>query len=212
MTTPHDVREPLEGNTEGTDRTSDPAQDPNVQYWSESGGARIPVDVQDGRVNFKCLAEKCQTPCCGPFAGLDHGMAPCFVTSFSDLYLLEEDIDRLLAAGRGDLLEHSEHGFRLRLRPDLSCAAFQDGLCSIHTIRPAICRAFPFDFDIFAGLVLISKCPGVNAGWSEPEDFRDAIEALQSVYRRWMVFTSDRVEAVIAPAGEDAPKNDDDRC
>jgi Fe-S-cluster containining protein len=126
-------------------------------------------------------------------------LAPCFVTSFSDLYLLEEDIDRLLAAGRGDLLEHSENGFRLRLRPDLSCAAFREGLCSIHTIRPAICRAFPFDFDVFAGLVLISKCPGVNAGWSEPEDFRDAIDALQSVYRRWMTFTADRLEAAIAP-------------
>ncbi len=201
---------PLDGPEDGKESedlspTSGAAQDPNVRYWSESGGARVPVEVQGGRVNFKCLAEKCGTPCCGPFAGLDHGLAPCFVTSFSDLYLLEEDIDRLLAAGRGDLLEHSENGFRLRLRPDLSCSAFRDGLCSIHTIRPAICRAFPFDFDVFAGLVLISKCPGVNAGWSEPEDFRDAIDALQSVYRRWMTFTTERVEAAIAPAEGNDP-------
>lgn len=171
-----------------------PEQHPNAEYWSESSGARVPLEVHDGRVNFKCLAEKCETPCCGPFAGLDRGLAPCFVTSFSDLYLIEEDIDRLLAAGRGDLLEHSEHGFRLRLRPDMSCAAFVDGLCSIHTIRPAICRAFPFDFDIFAGLVLIAKCPGVNSGWSEPEDLSEALDALQKVYRRWMSQTAARAQ------------------
>jgi Fe-S-cluster containining protein len=165
----------------------------NVSYWGESAAGRVPVEIRDNRVNFKCLAEKCETPCCGPFAGLDHSLAPCFVSSFSDLYLLDDDVARLLKAGRGDLLEHTPEGFRLRLNDDLSCSAFQNGLCSIHSLRPAVCRAFPFDFDVFAGLVLISKCPGVNSGWSDPGDFPNAVEALTEVYERWIAETRRRV-------------------
>lgn len=164
----------------------EPEDHANVRYWSGSAVARVPVEIRDGSVNFKCLAERCETPCCGPFAGLDRGLAPCFVSSFSDLYLLDEDVDRLLKAGRGDLLEHSPDGFRLRLKADLSCSAFRDGLCTIHSIRPTVCRAFPFDFDVFAGLVLISKCPGVNSGWSDADDFQNAVEALGKVYDRWI--------------------------
>lgn len=178
---------------------------PNVRYWSEAvKEARAPVEIRDGHVNFKCLGEKCETPCCGPFAGLGHGAAPCFVTSFSDLYLLDEDVNRLQNAGRGDLLEHTAQGFRLRLKEDLSCGAFENGLCSIHRIRPAVCRAFPFDFDVFAGLVLIAKCPGVNAGWSDPHEFSEAIEALEKVYEHWMKQTRQRVQSFVDNARGDA--------
>src|SRR5712692_8500928 len=72
----------------------------NIRYWSGPSTDRVPVVIQDGRVNFRCLAEKCETPCCGPFAGLGQGLTPCFVSSFSDLYLLDEDVDRLIGAGR----------------------------------------------------------------------------------------------------------------
>ena len=196
---------------ERVDAASAPTQaagdaDRNIRYWAGPTLERAPVVIRDGRVNFHCLADQCPTPCCGPFAGLGQGFTPCFVTSFADLYLLDEDVDRLLQAGRMDLVEHTDAGYKLHLRTDTSCAAFQNGLCSIHTIRPAICHAFPFDFDVFAGLVMISKCPGVNAGWSEPEQLADS---LARVYQHWIQAASNRVRRETAAASDQIPLEED---
>ena len=172
---------------------SGPEAQRNIDYWAGSSAERAPVEIRDGRVNFRCLADQCPTPCCGPFQGLGRDVTPCFVSSFADLYLLDEDLTRLIDAGRADLVEHGPQGYKLKLQPDSSCAAFQNGLCSIHQLRPAVCRAFPFDFDLFAGLVMISKCPGVNAGWSEPHELAEAVTALRSVYQRWITANTEQI-------------------
>lgn len=186
----------------------------NISYWEGNTAERVPVAIREGRVNFRCLAERCPTPCCGPFSGLGRGLTPCFVSSFSDIYLLEEDVERLVNAGRADLVVHTPEGYKILLKPDTSCAAFHNGLCTIHSLRPQVCRAFPFDFDLFAGLVMISKCPGVNAGWTEPTEFADAISALRQVYEWWIKNVGDQVSRATKDAAkallsdEDLPVQD----
>jgi len=56
---------------------------------------------------------------------------------------------------------------RLRLKPDGFCVLFQDGRCSIHSIKPETCVAGPFTFDINDGKLQIflkreSICPMVR--------------------------------------------------
>jgi hypothetical protein len=56
---------------------------------------------------------------------------------------------------------------RLRLRQDGFCVLFQDGRCSIHSIKPETCVAGPFTFDIKGDTLQIfikreSICPMVR--------------------------------------------------
>ena len=56
---------------------------------------------------------------------------------------------------------------RLRLKPDGFCVLFQNGKCSIHSIKPETCVAGPFTFDIKGKLLQIflkreSICPMVR--------------------------------------------------
>jgi Fe-S-cluster containining protein len=59
-------------------------------------------------------------------------------------------------------------GYRmLRLRQDGFCVLFQDGRCSIHSIKPETCVAGPFTFDIKGDTLQIfikreSICPMVR--------------------------------------------------
>jgi hypothetical protein len=56
---------------------------------------------------------------------------------------------------------------RLRLKPDGFCVLFQDGKCSIHSIKPETCVAGPFTFDMKGNILQIfikreSICPMVR--------------------------------------------------
>jgi Fe-S-cluster containining protein len=56
---------------------------------------------------------------------------------------------------------------RLCLKPDGFCVLFQDGRCSIHSVKPETCVAGPFTFDMKGSLLQIflkkeSICPMVR--------------------------------------------------
>ena len=62
--------------------------------------------------------------------------------------LSQERIDILLKNGvSADAVEFAGYK-RLRLKPDGFCVLFQDGKCSIHSIKPETCVAGPFTFDM----------------------------------------------------------------
>jgi Fe-S-cluster containining protein len=52
--------------------------------------------------------------------------------------------------------------------------------------RPTICRAFPFYFDLFAGLSMVEACPGVGGEPQKVADLQEEIRAATDMYRFWL--------------------------
>ena len=81
--------------------------------------------------------------------------------------LSQERIDILLKNGvSADAVEFAGYK-RLRLKPDGFCVLFQDGKCSIHSIKPETCVAGPFTFDMKGNILQIfikreTICPMVR--------------------------------------------------
>lgn len=81
--------------------------------------------------------------------------------------LSQERIDILLKNGvSADAVEFVGYR-RLRLKRDGFCVLFQDGKCSIHSIKPETCVAGPFTFDLKGNTLQIfikreSICPMVR--------------------------------------------------
>jgi uncharacterized protein len=81
--------------------------------------------------------------------------------------LSQDRIDILLENGVSpDAIEFAGYK-RLCLKPDGFCVLFQDGRCSIHSIKPETCVAGPFTFDMKGSLLQIflkkeSICPMVR--------------------------------------------------
>lgn len=81
--------------------------------------------------------------------------------------LSQERIDILLRNGvSANAVEFAGYK-RLRLKPDGFCVLFQDGKCSIHSIKPETCVAGPFTFDMKGNTLQIfikreSICPMVR--------------------------------------------------
>lgn len=163
------------------------------------------------KLPFVCLGSACPNTCCGPFHGtralqaaLTHGDLGAILRGVNDppetgqsgsifalIRLTDKDVKRLQDAGldhviirRGSIEQPS---YYLRLQPDGTCAALtSDKLCSIHPHRPTVCRAFPFYFDLFAGLSMVSSCPGVNAGESTVKELETEINAALEMYQFWL--------------------------
>ncbi len=81
--------------------------------------------------------------------------------------LSQERIDILLKNGVSANAVEFEGYRRLRLKPDGFCVLFQDGKCSIHSIKPETCVAGPFTFDMKGNTLQIfikreSICPMVR--------------------------------------------------
>jgi Fe-S-cluster containining protein len=158
---------------------------------------------------FTCLGSDCPNTCCGPFHGTralqpilsPSDLGPVLggdadvnaeqVSIFAQIRLTDEDVKRIQSAGLDDLIVRrgspEDPHYYMKLKPDGSCAALaKDGLCSIHGQRPTICRAFPFYIDMFAGLAMISSCPGVDAGEQPVEALQTEIGAAIDIYGFWI--------------------------
>ena len=169
--------------------------------------------ISPGRtLPFACLGSDCPNTCCGPFHGtralqaaLSHGdlgnvlrgagdppeRGQLEVSLFALIRLLEVDVKRLQDAGLDHLIVRrgaaDQPAYYLKLEPDGTCSALRsDKLCSIHSHRPTLCRAFPFYFDLFAGLSLVASCPGVNAGETPVEELQGEVEAAKAMYQFWL--------------------------
>lgn len=157
---------------------------------NETQGRSIPlkvVQIVDGKINFACLREDCPNSCCGPFGGVQRGIDSIEGRQFSEIVLTEEDARRLLAAGCSHLIEFTEAGhYRMKLLEDGTCSALKEGRCSIHKIKPTLCRAFPFYVDMFVGLCGVTECPGFGSGWTKIEDLQDEVKAAKEMYTFWL--------------------------
>jgi Fe-S-cluster containining protein len=113
------------------------------------------------------------------------------INIFAEIRLTAEDVERLQDAGLDSLIVRrgapERPGYYMRLQPDGTCAALSaDRLCGIHPHRPTLCRAFPFYVDLFAGLSMVSSCPGVGAGEQTVEELKTEIQAAIDMYEFWL--------------------------
>lgn len=146
-----------------------------------------PVEIVDGKLNFVCLADKCPEPCCGPFSGVQSGLAAVDGRPFHEIVLTEQDSRRIIASGNSHLVEIQKgQNDHMRLLPDGTCTAFKKGRCGIHNSKPTVCIAFPFYVDMFVGLCCVTACPGFGAGWTRLSDLVPEVMAAGHMYRFWL--------------------------
>ena len=139
----------------------------------------------------------CQHSCCGPFSGITQNITSIENRPFEEIVLTEEDYAAIYSAGYADLVEEGyspQTGKKYRkmsLQPDGTCRALCNGLCSINHVKPTLCKAFPFYFDMFSGLCAIS-CEGFSDEyWTEVENCKYAIDAAKKMYEFWLDFYSE---------------------
>ena len=171
------------------------------------------LSKSDNTIPWTCLGSECPQTCCGPFHGVDFLssiVTPAHlgkiikgphdppeenhtqnISIFAHIRLTPSDVDRLLKAGldscivrRGDPKSPS---YYLRLNDDKSCSMLtEDKLCGIYESRPTICRAFPFYYDLFAGLCMVKSCPGIGKGETKIQDLSSKLTAAEKMYTFWL--------------------------
>ena len=152
------------------------------------------LKIEDGKINFACKLDGCSHCCCGPFSGINKNLSNLEGRPFNEIVLTEEDYDRLMLHGRFDLVEegHSEHlnktYHRMILNEDGSCKAWVDGRCTINSIKPTLCEAFPFYIDMFSGLCAI-MCEGFRDECiTDMKECEPSLEAARKMYEFWTRF------------------------
>jgi len=145
--------------------------------------------IVDGQINYSCLVGDCPSSCCGPFGGVKSGLDSLDGIDFSEIILTPNDSDKIITSGNVHFVELTDKGYyRMKLHSDGACTAFINGKCSIHTVKPSICRAFPFYIDMFVGLCTVSgSCPGCGGeAWTNLNDLSLEISAAKDMYEFWI--------------------------
>ena len=145
-------------------------------------------------INFSCRMHLCQSSCCGPFAGITSNLTSIDERPFEEIVLTDEDYNKIYSSGHAELIEEavSEHMgkkyYKMALEKDGTCKALCNGLCTINDIKPTLCKAFPFYFDMFSGLCAIA-CEGFSDDyWTDLEDWRPCFEEAKKMYEFWLDF------------------------
>ena len=159
------------------------------------------VKIENGRINFSCQKHLCKSSCCGPFCGVSSELLNVDQRPFEEIVLTPEDYKRIYSAGYAELIEVAfsqvtgKRYFKMALEEDGTCKALSRGLCSINNIKPTLCKAFPFYFDLFSGLCAIA-CEGISdEHWTDLSDCRGDIQAAEEMYRFWLQFYGSNEEA-----------------
>lgn len=156
------------------------------------------LKIFDGKINFCCLKNYCQHSCCGPYSSISKSLGNIDHRPFDEIVLTDEDYDRIYKSGYADLIEDGvseETGksyHKMALETDGTCKAFVDGKCSIQSIKPTLCSAFPFYFDMFSGLCAI-ECDGFSDKyWTDIADLKPCFEAAKKMYEFWIKFYTEK--------------------
>ena len=152
------------------------------------------VKIENGMINFSCVKHLCQHSCCGPFSGVTSNITNVENRPFEEIVLVKEDYENIYASGYMDLVEEGfsvqtgKRYYKMALEADGTCKALSNGLCSINSVKPTLCKAFPFYIDMFSGLCAID-CEGFSDNyWTDTEDCRYALEAAKKMYEFWIDF------------------------
>ena len=149
------------------------------------------MKIRDGKINFRCKMNYCQHSCCGPFSGVTQELSSIDKRPFEEIVLTPEDYKRIYSAGYAELIEEGfsevtgKRYFKMALQEDGTCKALSRGLCSINGIKPTLCKAFPFYFDLFSGLCAIA-CEGISTNLSHRISSGSTIHRLNSLALRYL--------------------------
>lgn len=156
------------------------------------------LKIKDGKINFSCTQSFCKHSCCGPYSSISESLGNIDKRPFDEIVLTNEDYKRIYDAGFAD---HIEDGYsqemkktyhKMALESDGTCKAFINGKCAIQSIKPTLCTAFPFYFDMFSGLCAI-KCEGFNDKyWTDIENLKPCFDAAKKMYEFWIEFYTEQ--------------------
>lgn len=150
--------------------------------------------IKNGMINFACRKHLCQNSCCGPFSGITSELTSIDNRPFEEIVLTPDDYKQIYAAGYIEFVEEAiseqtgKKYYKMALEDNGTCKALEKGLCTINSIKPTLCQAFPFYYDMFSGLCAID-CEGFSDDyWTDLEDCRYALDAAKKMYEFWMDF------------------------
>lgn len=155
------------------------------------------LKIKDGKINFCCLQGFCQHSCCGPYSAISKSLGNIDKRPFDEIVLTDEDYKRIYDAGYADLIEDgfspemNKPYHKMALESDGTCKALVGGKCSIQSIKPTLCTAFPFYFDMFSGLCAI-ECDGfTDRYWTDINELKPCFDAAKAMYSFWIDFYTD---------------------
>ena len=151
-------------------------------------GSEACMELSDDR-RFHCKTPACSKHCCKSYNGNADRLQSIDNNNFSEIILLPEDKERLLAAGYECLVKESgnKHHFIIATEEDGTCLALENDICTIYDLRPAICRAYPLYLDMFAGICEQRECSGVIDG--DPREYnKETISSAIDVYEYWIKY------------------------
>lgn len=154
------------------------------------------MKIKDGKINFCCKMSECSHSCCGPFSSITENLDNIDNRPFDEIVLTDADYKKIFAGGYVDLVEDgyskdmAKSYHRMALEADGTCKAFVNGKCSIQAVKPTLCRAYPFYFDMFSGLCAI-RCDGFSDEyWLELSAVEECFAAAREMYEFWISFYS----------------------
>lgn len=139
-----------------------------------------------GLSKFHCSGQNCPHSCCGSFCQVSDRLYPTGQINFQEIILLPEDRTALLQVGREDLIIDKPDGFSvIKTAKDGTCAALNQGQCSVYKARPAICKCFPLYIDLYAGICIDKHCPNTEGLTLESFD-SETKDSLLKIYEFWI--------------------------
>ncbi len=146
---------------------------------------------------FICLGGNCPNHCCKDYEGFADKLIPLNGITFSEIILTDEDVERLKAINREDLIIQNSHGIcKIRTHEGGICYALMNGKCEVYDARPSICRAYPFYLDFFAGLCALRECPAFSSDITPETDMKNAVMSLIDVYQYWINLWKKRLSEI----------------
>jgi Fe-S-cluster containining protein len=188
----------------------------------------VPVDddvVVDAPARTAPACETCADPCCARANAIvslrltdvarlvDNGLARALVEPRALLARFPALANEIAGLGERDSFSRA---FVLDKRDDGTCVFFERGKCTIHDVKPLVCRAFPFQLDETRARVRwASSCESKRAGRND--DTRAGVSAAIASYRAKVndvvtrAFAHDDVADLMphAPAGNSEGTDDD---
>jgi Fe-S-cluster containining protein len=133
--------------------------------------------------------ENCPNNCCEVYYGENPSLHSLHNISGSEIVLTEKDLQKFIGQKWAFkyLSEVTKDGNKHFIKTDKNgkCSAFENGRCSIHSIKPTVCKRFPLYIDPIQGISAVKTCPAVSD--DIPLDgYKEQQSALKSMYEFWL--------------------------
>ena len=130
------------------------------------------------------VCDNCKNNCCSKnFIGLVNSFKNNDSNLFNQILLTEEEKTRIVKSGGEKYIEYIDGSPYISLNDDRSCKAFKDGKCLIYSVRPDVCKLYPFYFDPFGGLFIDKNCSCI-----EEDELLDKEEMFELISNRVKLF------------------------